>query len=81
MGTQGWIGSRLQIREMSACVPWPWVSYTGMNFGENGFRVGGWLYNLIWRFNSKSTSYLDLCSPIGACFSKCINICVSYQGL
>ena len=50
-------------------------------FGEDGFRVGGWLQHLIWSFNSKSTSYLDLCSPIGACFSKCINICVSYQGL
>lgn len=50
-------------------------------FRENGFCIGCCLYNLIRHFNSKSTSYLDLCLPIGACFSKCINICVSYQGL
>lgn len=41
------------------------------------------LDNLIRRFSSKSTLFLDwdLCFPIGTDFSKCINICVSYQGL
>lgn len=41
------------------------------------------LDNLIRCFNSKSTLFLDWdpCFPIGTDFSKCINICVSYQGL
>lgn len=77
-GTQGWIGSRLKVGE--TCVPWPRVPCTGVNLGRTGVSVGGWLYNSIRCFNSKSTSYLDLCSPIGTYFSKCINICVSYQG-
>ena len=47
VGTQGWVGSCLQVGDMSACVPWPRDPYAGMNFGRMGFSIGGWLYNLI----------------------------------
>lgn len=51
-------------------------------FGEEWALVSGagWMTRSR-HFNSKSASYLDLGSSIGVCFSKCINICVSYQGL
>lgn len=59
---------------------WPRAPGPGVDVGA-GVSLEGRPYNLIRGFPPKSTSYLDLCSPIGAYFSKCINICVSYQGL
>lgn len=38
MGTQGWIGSRLQT---GGVLQWPGVPCTGMNLGRMGVSIGG----------------------------------------